>query len=79
MKFMNLVRFLPVVFATAEGSGAAPSLSFDLEGMMQTSANEIVAYIMAVLGIVVTAILTYKGIVIAVKFGLTWLNKIGKN
>lgn len=75
MKFMNLVRFLPVFFA--EGSGVAAS--FNLDSMIQSSANEIVAHIMAILGIVVTAILTYKGIVIAVKFGLTWLNKIGKN
>lgn len=73
MKFMNLVRFLPVIFS--EGSGAA---SFNLTSLLQNSANEIVAQIMAVLGIVVTAILSYKGIVIAVNFGMKWLGKIGK-
>lgn len=74
MNFMSLIRFLPVYFA--EGSGAA---SFNLTSIMQSSANEIVSQIMSVLGIVVTAIMSYKGITIAIKFGLTWLKKIGKD
>lgn len=73
LEFMNLVRFLPVFL-----SGGGSTTQFDLSAMMQSAATDIAAQVVTILGIVTGAILSFKGLAIAVKFGMKWLNKIAK-
>lgn len=72
MKFMNMVRFLPMtVGAAAEGASG-----FDVTAVMTESVNSVQTQLFSVLAVVVPAIVVVVGAVVAVKFGISWIKKI---
>lgn len=55
----------------------AEAATFDLGGLMETSAASIQTQLFTVLNIVVPAIVSIMAVVICVKFGMDWLKKLG--
>lgn len=70
MKYMNMVRFLPVFLA---GEGAS---TFDVTEVMSSSVTSVQNQLFSVLGVVVPAIVVVVGAIVAVKFGISWIKKI---
>lgn len=67
---------LPVIAAAEGASGAVAN--FDLESVLSQGVTTVQGYIFTTLGIVVPAIVTCLGIIVAVNFGLRWLKKLGR-
>lgn len=73
MQFLSL----PIVLAAAEGSSGAVA-TFDLESVLSQGVTTMQGYIFSALTIVVPAIVAVTGAVVAVKFGIRWLKKLGQ-
>lgn len=57
---------------------AVSQTTFDLSDLMTTSVNSVQTQLFDVLKIVVPSIVVITGAVVAVKFGIGWLRKLGK-
>lgn len=67
---------LPFVVAASAGAVDAVS-SFDLSSVLSQGVTTMQTSIYTTLGIVVPAIVGVTAVVVAVKFGIRWLKKIG--
>lgn len=52
--------------------------TFDVSAVMQTTVDSVSSQLFTILGVVVPAVGLVMGAVIAVKFGYSWLRKLGK-
>lgn len=68
---------MPVISAASGGASGAAA-SFDLTGLLTQGVTTMQGYIFGALGVVVPAIVTVTGAVVAVKFGIRWLKKLGQ-
>ena len=72
---------LPVLAASvmtaAEGTESVVA-TFDLESILNQGIATVQNYIFVTLGVVVPAIVGIMGVVIAVKFGVRWMKKLGQ-
>ncbi|MCM1305420.1 MAG: hypothetical protein NC306_15145 [Butyrivibrio sp.] len=66
-----------VVAAAAEGGVPAVS-SFDLEGILSSAVTTVQGYVFTTLATVVPSIVGIMGVVVAVKFGIRWIKKMGQ-
>lgn len=55
-----------------------PSAAFDLESVVEAGVKSVQGDVLSILGIVVPAIVTVVGAVVAVRFGVKWLRSLGK-
>lgn len=62
-----------LILLTAEGAS-----TFDLTELLSTSVSSIQTQLFTVLNIVVPAIVGVLAAVVAVKFGINWMKKLGK-
>lgn len=74
MGIKSVLAAVPAVMAAAEGAAA----SFDVSKVMEDSVSTVQSQLFSVLGIVVPAIVVVTGAVVGVKFGVSWLKKLGK-
>lgn len=57
---------------------AASQVTFDLSDLLTTSVSSVQTQLFTVLNIVVPAIVGVLAAVVAVKFGINWMKKLGK-
>lgn len=59
-------------------AGEAAAQTFDVSGILSTSVSSVQTQLFTVLNIVVPAIVGVLAAVVAVKFGINWMKKLGK-
>lgn len=74
MGIKSVLSAVPAVIAAAESTAA----SFDVSKVMTDSVSTVQSQLFSVLGIVVPAIVLVTGAVVGIKFGVSWLRKLGK-
>lgn len=59
-------------------SAGVEGVAFNLSDLLTSGVATVQGDIMTALGIVVPAIISVTGMIVAVKFGIRWLKKLGK-